>query len=86
MAENSRTTTARANDDHEMIDALIEDADTGISGGGGAINLRGDIGTQNDLVRAIDDPDAMTRPMKGDDIAHDQAYSKARQADTAGSN
>lgn len=84
MAENPRTAAARANDDHELIDALIADADTGIAGGSGATNLRGDIGTQNDLVRAIDDPEAMTRPMKGDDIAHNQAYNQARDAESGG--
>ncbi|HEU0065950.1 MAG TPA: hypothetical protein VFQ57_01780 [Sphingomonas sp.] len=84
MAEYPRTTTARDTDDHDLIDAAIADADTQIVGSGGGVSLSGDIGTQNDLVRAVADPAAMTRPMKGDDIAHDQAYDKQRDAESSG--
>ena len=79
MAENSRTEDARAHDDHDIIDAALEDADTGIDGGTAGGRLQTDVGSQNDLTRAVDDPDAMTRPQKSDDIANDQAYPADRR-------
>lgn len=72
MEENPRTTDARAHDDSAIIDAAIAEGTAGTPGGSGS-NLAEDIGTQNDLARAIEDPEAMTRPKKGDDIANDQA-------------
>jgi hypothetical protein len=84
MAENPRTTSARANDDHEMIDAMVEEADTDIVSGGGGGHLQTDVGTQNDLMRAVGDPDALTRPQKSDDIANDQAYDSDRGGDSDG--
>jgi hypothetical protein len=82
MAENPRTTTARDTDDHELIDAMIEEADTDIVGGGGGGHLQADVGTQNDLTRAVGDPDALTRPQKDDDIHNKQAYDSDRRGDS----
>lgn len=84
MAENPRTTAARDHDDHELIDAAVADADTGIVGGTSANNLAHDVGSQNDLARAVDDPEAMTRPMKSDDIHNNQARPKAKPNDMTG--
>lgn len=82
MAENPRTTTARDTDDHELIDAMVDEADTGIVGGGGGGHLQTDVATQNDLTRAVGDPDALTRPQKTDDIANNQAYDSDRRGDS----
>ena len=81
MAENPRTTTARDNDDHELIEGLIEDSDTAITGGTAAHNLAQDVGSQNDLTRAVSDPDALTRPQKSDDIHNNQARMTGKRND-----
>jgi hypothetical protein len=77
MAENPRTTSARDHDDSELIEGMIPagEAQTGSAGG----RLQTDVSSQNDLTRAIDDEDALTRPQKDDDIAADQAYRADRR-------
>jgi hypothetical protein len=77
MAENPRTTTARDNDDTDLIEGMIAGGEAVPSSSGG--RLQTDVGSQNDLTRAIDDPDALTRPQKDDDIANDQAYDSDRR-------
>ena len=79
MAENPRTESARAYDDHELIDAAVEDADTGAVAehSGGA--LQTDIGTQDDIKQGLGDRGATTRPEKVDDIANNQAYDSDRR-------
>ena len=76
MAENPRTTTARDNDDTDLIEGMEPAGDAVPSSAGG--RLQTDIGSQADLTRAVDDPDAMTRPTKEDDIGTDQAYRSDR--------
>ncbi len=77
MAENPRTDSARDHDDTDLIEGMMPDADAVALSSGG--RLQTDVGSQNDLTRAIDDPDAMTRPEKQDDIANDQAYRSDRR-------
>jgi hypothetical protein len=76
--ENPRTTSARDHDDSAIIDAAVEEADTGAVAGSAGGHLQTDIGSQADLTRGVADPDAMTRPEKSDDIANDQAYDSDR--------
>ena len=78
MTENPRTTSARDHDDSAIIDAAVENADAGAIAGSAGGNLQTDIGSQADLTRAVDDPDAMTRPEKQDDINNNQAYDSDR--------
>jgi hypothetical protein len=83
MAENPRTTSARDNDDSAIIDAAVDEAAAGAVAGSAGGRLQTDIGSQNDLTRAVDDADAMTRPEKADDIAANQAYRADRGPDRA---
>lgn len=78
MAENPRTTSARDNDDSAIIDAAVAEAEVDAVTGSAGGHLQTDIGSQADLTRAVDDPAAMTRPEKADDIANDQAYDSDR--------
>jgi hypothetical protein len=66
-----RTQDARDHDDRDLIEGMnpAGGAVPGSSGG----HLQTDIGSQDDLARAIDDPDGSTRPQKSDDIHNDQA-------------
>ncbi len=79
MAENPRTTSARDHDDHEMIDAAVAEADSDAVAGSAGGALQTDVGSKADLTRAVDDPAAMTRPEKADDIANNQAYDSDRR-------
>ncbi|SEM61911.1 hypothetical protein SAMN05192583_0852 [Sphingomonas gellani] len=72
MAENPRTTTARETDDRDLIEGMEPAGDAVPSSAGG--RLQTDVGSQADLTRAIDDPEADTRPEKQDDIDNGQAY------------
>ena len=76
MAENPRTTSARDHDDTDLIDGMIADPDAVASSAGG--RLQTDVGSKADLTRAVDDPEADTRPEKADDIANGQAYDSDR--------
>ena len=80
MTENPRTTAARDHDDSELIDAMIPSGTATAGSSGGA--LQTDIGSKADLRRAIDDPEADTRPEKADDIENDQAYRSDRRGDS----
>ena len=80
--ENRRTETARQNDDSELIEGLIAEAETGAVGSTAGGRLQHDVGSQNDLVRAVGDPDALTRPQKDDDINNDQARNSDRSGDS----
>ena len=65
MMEDRRTQSARENDDSDIIDVASEAPDqAGRSGGG----LGRDVGTQDELKRAVEDPDGHTRAKKQDDI------------------
>ena len=77
MAANPRPTRARDHDDTDLIEGMMPDADAVALSSGG--RLQTDVGSQNDLTRAIDDPDAMTRPEKQDDIDNNQAYRSDRR-------
>jgi hypothetical protein len=82
--ENPRTTTARATDDHELIDAAV--ADAAIATGSGSIsggNLARDIETQLEEV-TISEPDARVRPQKDDDIHHGQRRAAGKPRDMTG--
>ena len=82
--ENPRTTSARDHDDHVMIDAAVAEADTGIVGGSAGGHLADDVGSQDDLTRAVDDPDAPTRATKQNAIAAGVAYDSARRGASKG--
>lgn len=71
--ENPRTTSAREHDDHEMIDQAVADseADAVVGRAGGALGR--DVGTRDELTRAVADPDAHTRATKQDDIDNNDA-------------
>ena len=68
--DNPRTDTARDHDDHALIDSA--DSAPSLAGGGGAVNLSADVGTEQDLTE-IDEPDARTRVRKNHDQHHAQA-------------
>lgn len=70
MTENVRTETARDHDDKDLIEGMIPMATGGGTSGG---QLAVDVGTQNDLTRAVDDPDAHQRVTKSNDIDHGQS-------------
>ncbi len=76
--ENPRTTTAREHDDHELIEAMVKDADPSAVAGSGGGHLQTDIGSKADLIREVSDPEADVRPEKQDDIANAQAYPSDR--------
>jgi hypothetical protein len=80
MAENPRTTTARDNDDSDIIDAAVAEAVPGMGGGGGSHNIGNDVATQTDLAQVFE-PDANVRPQKADDIHNNQAYPHATPND-----
>ena len=71
MADNPRTETARDHDDTDLIEGMIpaDGATPGSSGG----QLARDIGSQDDLTRAIDDPEAHERVSKQAAIDHGQS-------------
>ena len=77
MAENPRTDSARDHDDTDLIEGMIPAGDAVSSSAGG--RLQTDIGSQADLTRAVDDPEADTRPEKADDMANDQSYPADRR-------
>lgn len=81
MAEHPRTTAARDNDDSAIIDAAIEEGPAGDVGRGGG-NLARDVGTQNDMKRAVADPDAHHRVTKENDIANNVARPSDRRGDS----
>jgi hypothetical protein len=81
MTENPRTTAARDNDDHELIDAAVEEADTGITGSSAGGGLQTNIGSQADFTQAVEEPEASTRVHKSDEIAADQARPSNRGPD-----
>jgi len=73
MAENNRTESARAHDDSAIIDRAVEQGSGGTVGRmGGALGR--DVGTQDEMKRAVDDPESRTRATKQDDINADVAY------------
>ena len=71
MADNPRTDTARDTDDRVLIEGMIPAGGADARSAGGA--LAQDVGSQDDLTRAIDDPDDHDRVTKQDDIDHGQA-------------
>lgn len=71
MANNPRTDTARDTDDRDLIEGMIPAGDADAGSGGGA--LAQDVGSQDDLTRAIGDPEGHERMTKQDDIDHGQA-------------
>ena len=71
MADHPRTDTARDTDDHDLIEGMIPAGEAEAGSAGGA--LAQDVGSQDDLTRAIDDPDDHDRVTKQDDIDHGQA-------------
>ena len=75
--ENSRTTSARDNDDSELIEnSEPAPSQQGRAGG----NLQGDIATQSSQER-VQDPEATEGVTKEDDIAHGQRYPVDRRGD-----
>jgi len=79
--ENPRTTDARDHDDSAIIDDAVDQGSGGTVGrSGGALGQ--DIGTEDELTRAVDDPEAHTRATKQNDID----AGVARPADRRGSN
>lgn len=82
MSENPRTTSARDHDDHEMIDAAVDEATPGQSSASGG-NLARDVATEAELA-AVDDPEATRRPEKENDIHAGQAYGSGKPRDMTG--
>ncbi len=78
MAENDRTETARDHDDSKIIDAATGSPGDVMRSGGG---LGRDVGTQDEMKRAVDDPDGHTRVKKQDDINNDVARPNDRVRD-----
>jgi len=76
MDENPRTTTARDTDDSDLIEGMMPAGDAVAESGGGQLNR--DIGSQDDLTRAIDDPEAHERVSKQTAIDHGQARAADR--------
>ena len=68
--ENPRTTTARDNDDSEMIEN-IDEAPSFAGTAGGMIALRA--GSENELA-GVREPEAVTRVRKGSGPKGDLAY------------
>ena len=77
MAENPRTTSARDHDDTDLIEGMDPEVDAVAGSAGG--KLQRDVGSQADLTRAVDDPEADTRAEKADDIANNQSYASDRR-------
>ncbi len=71
MDENPRTTTARDTDDSDLIEGMIPAGGAVPESGGG--NLAHDVGSRDDLTRAIDDSEAHERVAKQTAIDHGQA-------------
>ena len=77
MAENPRTTSARDNDDTDLIEGLTaEGGGANASSAGG--RLQTDVGSRDDVEHAVFEPGGTSRPEKSDDIANDQAYNSSR--------
>ena len=70
MTENPRTSTARENDDTDLIEGMIPAREAVAESSGGV--LQRDIGSRDDL-KTIDDPDGATRSEKQNDIDAGQA-------------
>ena len=76
--QNTRTETARENDDSETIEnAERAPSQQGRAGG----NLHRDVATQSSEER-VQDPEATEGVTKEDDIAHGQRYPVDRRGDT----
>jgi hypothetical protein len=77
---DTRTDTARANDDSDFIDQAVADSepDAVASTSGGA--LAQDVSTQDEL-NLVNDPDGTTRATKQDDIAAGVAEPSNRARD-----
>ncbi len=84
MAENPRTESARAYDDHELIDAAVADSEEGAVRSSSGGHLQTDIGSQDDIKQGLGDRGATTRPEKADDIANNQAYPRNKRNDAGG--
>jgi hypothetical protein len=78
MTENPRTTSARDHDDSDLIDGMAPagQAQTGTEKGG---RLGRQVGSDADLTRAIEDPDAQRRATKADDQDAGVAYDGDRR-------
>ncbi len=74
--ENPRTTSARDHDDSAIIDAAERSPDAVGPAGG---RLATDVGTQNDLTREVEDPEAHDRVTKESAIANNTAYPSDRR-------
>ena len=75
--DTTRTDTARANDDRDMIETAEPTPKQGGSSGG---NLQEDIATRAELER-VSDPEAHEGVDKQNDIDHGQRYETDRAAD-----
>ena len=84
MAENPRTTSARDNDDHELIDAAVAGSEAGAVAESSGGHLQTDIGSQDDLKQGLGDSGSTTRPQKADDIHNNQAYPAGKPRDMTG--
>ena len=71
MVDNPRTETARDHDDTDLIEGMISEGDATAGSSGG--QLARDIGSRDDLTRAIDDPEAHERVSKQAAIDHGQS-------------
>lgn len=71
MTENPRTTSAREHDDHAMIDAAIDDAETGAVASSSGGHLQQDVGSLDELSQ-VGDPGGTTAPTKQMEIDNNQ--------------
>ena len=79
MAENPRTETARDTDDTDLIEGMIPAGDAVAGSSGGSVAQ--DVGSNDDLTRAVDDPEAHEGVSKQDDVHHGQARPADRGPD-----
>ena len=82
MAENSRTTSARDHDDHELIEGAADDS-LGGQPADGSRGLAADVNTQSELAR-LGESDDRVRAQKDDMIHHGQRYASGKPRDMTG--
>jgi len=73
--EHPRTTSARDHDDSAII-AAAEAAPSAVGRTGG---IATDVGTRDELTRAVDDPESHERVTKGTEMANGQVRNGGRR-------
>ncbi|HVU29073.1 MAG TPA: hypothetical protein VHE36_01610 [Sphingomicrobium sp.] len=78
--ENRRTEIARAHDDHELIEVMMEEEPTPRFEGKAGGSLQADIATQAELEQ-VRDPEAHEGVKKGDKVGHGEESLPRHPAD-----